>query len=138
MKVPAFCNVGRCIREYDLASGQTFLEGAAVVLANGEVSECSADPATVLGFALHDAGADPFNTKILVAVAKAHSTFFIEGDRAPTAADIGDVYGIAKDVDGIWHLDTTDTSNTRVEVVDVDLVRGLFEVEILAANRQFA
>lgn len=132
----AFPNVGREIREYSLAAAQDFPEGAAVVLASGLCQECGADPALVLGFALHAAGADPNTSKVLVALARGQSTFWIAGTTAPLAAHVGGAYGLAVDGDGDWVLDISDTTATRARVVDIDTTRNLFEISILAANRQ--
>lgn len=138
MKLPAFPNTGREIREYMLAEAADFLEGAAVLLDGGEVDECGADPALITGFALHDAGADPFPDRLLVALASSKATFFIEGDRAPLLSDEGESYGITKDADGYWHLDSAKTGGSaRLLVEKVDLTRNLFEVRVLDANRVF-
>lgn len=135
-KLSAVVNKGRHVMEYPLASGAAFTEGAAVVLTAGELGECGADPALILGFALHDAGALPHTSRCLVAVAKADTTYFLEGTAAPTAANIGASFGIAKDPGGQWIVDLADVTATRVRVEDVDLSRGLFEVSIIQANRQ--
>ena len=134
---PAYPNMGRLIRRYPLAASQTFLEGAAVVLdASGDVAECGADPALILGFACHAAGADPETTNVLVAVAKAESTFILQGTSAFVQADEGDAYGLVKDGDGIWVVDRTDTTATRVRVEKTYIDRAQAEVSVLAANRQ--
>jgi hypothetical protein len=138
MKIQAFRNKGGGVMEYPLAGGAAYIEGAAVVLTGGNAVECGADPAKILGFAAHDAGAMPNTTKILVEVARPGGTFFMAGSRAPLETDKGVAYGIAKDGDGVWHVDATDTVNTRVMVEDVDLVRGLWEVSVLDANRQLS
>lgn len=132
----AFPNVGREIREYAIATGQDFPEGAAVVLANGEIEECGADPVSILGFALHESGVDPDPTIVLVAIAKSKSTFWIAGTRVPLASDEGKEYGLAVDGDGDWVLDLTETVNTRAAVVSVDTTRNLYEISILPDNRQ--
>jgi hypothetical protein len=137
--MPAFAaypNIRKVVRRYPLASGASFLEGAFVVLAAGEVDECGADPAAILGTALHDSGADPDTGDMLVALATPESTFVLQGTSAPVAADEGVEYGIAKDGDGIWVVDKTETVNTRVVVEKVYVDREQFEVRVLAANSQ--
>lgn len=139
--MPAFAaypNIRKVIRRYPLATGASFLEGALVVAAAGEVDECGADPAAILGVALHDAGADPDTAEVLVALATGESTFVMQGSSAPVAADEGVEYGVAKDGDGIWIVDKTETVNTRVVVEKVYLDREQFEVRVLAANRQIS
>lgn len=134
---PAYPNQGRHIRRYPLAAAQSFLEGALVVLdANGDVTECGADPATILGVAMHDAGADPDTGYMLVAVAKADTTFIFQGSAAPVQADEGDAYGVLKDANGIWILDKTEAANTRLRIEKVYIDRAQYECSILAANRQ--
>lgn len=135
-KMTGFPNKGTRIREYPLAAAQSFKEGSCVVLANGAVSECGADPAAILGLACHDAGAEPNTSRILVWIAEADTTFFMAASSAPVVADEGDQYGLAKDGDGIWHVDKTEAVNTRVVVETADVSRGLLEVKILPANRQ--
>lgn len=137
-KFAAYPNIRKVIREYPLATGAAFKEGALVVLTAGEADECGVDPANILGVALHDAGADPNKGSVLVAVATPESTFAMEGTVAPTAGDVGLERGVAKDADGIWVVDMAETTNTRVviEKVHLDAVPDRFEVRVLAANRQ--
>lgn len=137
MPFPAYPNLRQVIRPYPLASSAAFVEGAVVLLTAGEVDEAGADPAAILGFALHDAGADPDPTEVLVAIATAESTFVLQGTSAPVAADEGVEYGLVKDSSGVWVVDKTDTVNTRVVVEKVYIDREQFEVRVLAANRQF-
>lgn len=136
MRTPIFANTNENIREYTLSGGASYVEGAAVVLSSGNAAECGADPASILGFACHDAGALPDTTKMLVSVATGITTFFGEGSRAPLASDVGVAYGLAKDSDGIWYIDCTDTVNPRVKIEKVDLARSFYEFVVLAANRQ--
>jgi hypothetical protein len=142
-KVPAIPNQGREIREYILDAVAAFREGAATVLVGGELEECGVDPALIMGFALHAAGADPLTDRCLVAKATDKATFFLEGNRAPLATDVGVEYGISKDADGDWFVDTAKNAGVagaalRVIVEDVDTTRNLYEVRVLAANRQLA
>lgn len=129
-------NIGHRIRQYPLADGAEFIEGALVVLTAGEVDECGADPALILGTALHDAGADPDPSVLLVALADANATFVMQGTSAPALTDIGVEYGVAKHADGHWIVDKTDVVAPRVVVEKVYLSRAEFEVRVLPANRQ--
>lgn len=124
--------------QLDLAAAQTFRKGAAVVQnASEEIAECGADPASIYGFAAEAAGTDPeSSSKILVNVAEEGRHFWGEGDNAPTMDDVNQTYGLAKDADGDWYVDGTDTTNTRVYVHNVDMERNLYEFSVLAANRQ--
>jgi hypothetical protein len=141
MKFPAIpVAKDRRIVQYDLASGQTFTKGALVVLnASEEVAECGADPTSVLGIAAEPAGSDPESaTKILVCVAEANRRFWIEGDNAPTMDDVNQEYGAAKDSDGYWYLDGTETGTTVFYVHTVDTERNLYEVSILTDVAQIS
>ncbi len=137
-------NTDRDIQQYELTAAQTFLAGALVLLDGSQtVAECGADPAAVLGVALHPAtsgGAggdrDFLTDKILVALAGRGNTFLFEGDNDPVAADIGVAYGAVKDGDGIWTVDGTETVATVFTVRDVDLERNLYLVEILDSVAQ--
>lgn len=129
---------GRRLKKYPLKAAETFKSGALVLLdANEEIAECGADPTAVLGVAVHQAaGRDLLPTEQLVALGGSGRTFLGEGDNAPTEDDINQQYGVAKDANGIWHVDGTDTTNVVVEVVDVDLERGLYEFVFLVSDLQ--
>jgi hypothetical protein len=138
-RMPAVAQESRSIREYTLAGGQTFITGAAVLLNAGVVQECGVDPASILGFALHPAGTMPHTTRVLVAIADKDSTYWLEGNVAPVAADVGAIYGITRDADLVWHVDKTKVgANARVRVVSIDTTRNAYEVKVLAANIQLS
>lgn len=134
----AIPQIGRETREYPMKAGETYLKGAAVLLdVNEEVVEAGADPATVLGFAAHQAAnRDVLTDRAGVNIAKADNTFLLDGDDAPTVNDVNQQYGVLKDGDGIWHVDGTDVVNVVVEVVAVDLVRNLYECKVIDTVRQ--
>lgn len=134
----AIPQANRRTRMYPLASGQTFLKGAAVLLdASEEVIEASADPTAVLGFAAEPAaGRDILTDEMLVNVAGPTRSFLMTGDNDPTENDVNQQYGVAKDADGVWYVDGTDTTNVVVEVVAVDLDRNLYEVVVLESDLQ--
>lgn len=140
-KFPAYPNMGRHIRPYPIAAAQTFLEGAVLTLnASGEAAEGGADPTPILGIALHDAGADPDTTTILVAVATDQATFIFQHDTtAPVQADEGDNFGLLKDVDGVWVLrDFVTAGLERVVVEKVYIDREQYEVKVLEAHRHIS
>lgn len=139
MRFQAYPNQGRTVREYPLDSYASFIEGAFVLMDGGEVDECGTDPTVILGVGLHDAGALPLEDKILVALAKAKSTFILEGNEAPVQSDEGETYGITRDSDGVWHVDKTKTgSDARVYVERVFIGdnRDQYEVSVLPEYRQ--
>jgi hypothetical protein len=135
-RMPAIPQENRSIREYTLPVGQTFIAGAAMVLVAGLAQECAANPALILGFSLHPAGALPQTNRVLVSIAHKDSTFWLEGNVAPVAADVGVAYGIVRDADLVWHVNKADVVNTRVEVVSIDTTRNLYEVKVITANVQ--
>lgn len=145
-KVPAIASAGHRDAEYLLVdAAATFKVGAAVVLdAQKEVTECGADPASIYGFALTrvDAGVskDPQDTtKVLVMKAIEGEKFCMQASSDPVeATHRNNSYGLIKDADGIWTVDFTDTTNTRVFVHRVYVDRKMVEVSVLEANRQIA
>lgn len=134
------------LRRYTMKTGETWTLGAAVVLdGTPEITECGADPATILGFAAHPNGVEPYPTKCYVWLADDEKArFWITGSSdgsaiaTPTEANLGEDYGLAKDGDGMWYLDLGDTTNVRAFVHRIDLEQNRFEVSILEANRQMA
>lgn len=140
---PAIANKGRILREFPLASGATYVDGAVLLVSSQELNEAGTDPAVIAGFAPENAvygSGDDFNPgRRLVCIAGAKSTFWIEGSTAPVeATHVGNSYGLTKDAGGQWYLDIAKTAaSARAIVLAVDTVRGLFEISILAANRQF-
>jgi hypothetical protein len=144
MALPAIPNKGRRIRRFPLAAGETFVEGAPVLLVAGEVTEAGADPATILGFAAHDAvltRIDPDPGFSLVYVASPDSTFFVEGTADPRGANIGTAYDVDVDANGVALIDPASVAAAILLVEDIYLkpgsLTGFFEVSVLAANRQF-
>lgn len=139
MALPAIQNKGQRTRAFPVASGQTYVEGAVLLLdASGDLILAGADPAVILGFAAEPAVAAnlaPADTR-LVYVAYPDSTFWIEGSSVPVAADVGDQYELSVDA-GVARLDKTAQVNNRFTIESVDLDRDLYEVSIIGANRQF-
>ena len=140
MALPAIQNKGQRTRAFPLASGETYVEGAPVLLnASGEIAEAGADPAVILGFAAEPAVAAnlaPAATR-LVYVAYPDSTFWVEGTAVPVAADVGDQYELGVDANGVARLDKTAQVANRFTIEAVDLTRNLYEVSIIGVNRQF-
>lgn len=134
-----------------LAAAQAFLTGALVLIdGNGAVAECGADPAAIAGVALAPCGADASGFNILgkkefppgymqVAAISEEQTFTAKYVGSLPAAD-GGAYGVVKDSDGAWKVDFSDTTATRVRLVDrrttspENIARVV--VKFLAANVQ--
>jgi hypothetical protein len=122
-----------------LAAGQTFLNGALVVLdASKNVTECGADPTAIYGMALEPAGKDPEGDYCIIAPAIEGKFYWMPCSTDPAQANVSKPYGVAKDADGIWHVDFTDTVNTRVFVHEISVDTKMARVSVLAANRQIA
>lgn len=144
------------VRYYPVHAGQTFIPGALVVYstANHDISECGADPASILGVALAAAtvgldsrGSIYGGTRIPVAILDEDMPVFMASATTPDYnTHVGNKYGIVKSGNN-WLLDTTDAVNTRVQVFDISpLASGPaqgtgqegFWVKFLAANLQFS
>lgn len=140
MALPCIPNKGRRIRSFPVDAAATFVEGAPVLIdTDGELIEAGADPAVILGFAAEPAVAANLapSTERLVYVAYPDSTFWMEGTSGPAVADVGDLYELGVDGNGVARLDKTAQVANRLKIEDIDLTRNLYEVSVLAANRQF-
>lgn len=114
------------VKEKPLASGSSFLKGALLVVnGSGEYAECGADPASIAAIALSDAGA---STEIGNSLGRAEfPPGYMQGEAVQDEVEYraryvgtlpsatGGSYGVVKDSDGLWKVDFTDTSATRVK-----------------------
>ena len=119
--------VGRTI-ERPQAAGSSYLQGALLLVdANGAYAECGADPVAIAAVSASDAGTDTsgFNTfgvkgfppgKMQGYTIK-NKTFSALYVGTLPAAD-GGVYGVVRDTDSKWKVDFTDTTATRVKLVN--------------------
>jgi hypothetical protein len=112
-----------------------------VVVAAGVIAVVAGvDPATLLGIAKggNQIGEGAIQDEtILVEVFTHDSLVAMPGTTAPAAANVGVSYGILYDAaQERWKVDTAETVNTRVKVIDIDENRGWFIVRVLEANRQ--
>lgn len=136
------------VKYFPVQAAETFIAGALVVYditTNKTISECGADPATILGIALAPAsvglatgGSIYGSTNIPVFVITpdcdikiGSSTTYVQ------ATHLGNVYGVVKSTN--WLLDISDTSNTRAIVVDGSATPypDFMIVRFTAANLQF-
>lgn len=145
------------IAELVADSAAAFKAGALVVVASdGELEECGTDPALVKGVALAAAGKGPgFNmadqptvtptyrdNKVEIVLATPTQIFVGRGVNGgtdpvtPTQTQVGESFGVIKDSDGIWAVDISDTSNTRVEIVKIDIDNKLYFFKFKTANIQ--
>lgn len=140
-RVPATQSAGRRDNiQLPIKAGQTYKTGAFVFLdATPELNECGADPASIYGISEEPAGKNPVDaTKGIVGRATEAARWWIQCSADPVAANLGILYGIAKDADGIWYCDFTDVVNTRVYVHQVDVDTKRVEISVKEANRQVA
>jgi hypothetical protein len=137
------------------ANGQTFTKGALLVDdTNGNAVECGADPASIWGVALEDAGsklgygyANPSQTTVVtgraqevsMAVADRDTVFSGRGVNGgtdpvlPLQTHIGEPYGVVK-VGSDWVIDFAETVNTRLRIVDIRTEDNTFLFKFLEAN----
>lgn len=127
------------VQDFELKSSQTFKRGDPVVIdSNEEIAIVSgADPSEITGFSCVDAADVIESGRVPVWLANGDTIFAMSGDNDPTADDVNQKYGIVDDGNGVWTVDGTDTSNTRVHVLDIDTNRKLYFVQVLDANRTF-
>jgi hypothetical protein len=136
-----------------VTAAQTFKRGALVAdTAAGTISECGADPTSVLGVALQNAFSGPGNdlansgsavvtgqnVECSVALADRVTVFSCRGVNGgtdpvtPAITNIGEVYGVAK-VSDDWVLDLAETVATVCEIVDIDIDNKIFFVKFREA-----
>lgn len=137
-----------------VTAGQTFQKGALVIdTAAGTISECGADPATVLGVAMQGAFTGPGNNnadsptvitgqsvECSVCLADRSAVFSCRGVNGgtdpvtPLQTHIGESYGSAK-VGNDWVLDLAEVAVKQWHIVDIDVDQKVFFVKILEAAR---
>ncbi|MDR7534551.1 MAG: hypothetical protein QN162_14615 [Armatimonadota bacterium] len=110
-------------RTYPEASGATFKRGELVQLSSGRVADLlGTDPAanSILGIATHDASGTA-DSDVVVFVPSPDSLFVanLGGTSVTAATDRGAEYGLVEEANQV-HVDKTDTTTTRVVVVDLD------------------
>jgi hypothetical protein len=109
--------------------------------ADQRLERCGADPALILG--IFEAGDSDVARQLtpdnLVPLRCLKPGALVRMGSAvePAQSHIGNSYGIVRDADGNWLVDTTDAVNTRVIVKKIDVDSGSFFVSFIAANLQF-
>lgn len=113
------------------AATQTYKAGAALTRnAAGYFAECGANPASFYGFAAQDgSNAAAVGTPIQIYRPVPNAQFDgVLKVAALTQTMVGELAGLAKDADGIWHVDQTVVNKTiniegyssRTKIGDVD------------------
>ncbi len=119
----------------------SFKKGAILIFAAGFVAEGGADPTGIVGVSNEDAESKPGKglshdaavvartgsvSEVTVARANRNTVFsgrMVNGGTdpvTPVQADIGTAYGLLK-VANDWVVDQTETVNTRLRIVDIDI-----------------
>lgn len=134
-------NQNVAIRKFGLASGQTPVFGAPVLLdSSGEVTAAANDPTVLLGFMAHDYGSllevDIYAGDVLVFCALPGSTFWIKGTTDPTDdSAVGEEYGLVLS-SGLPQVDLTETTTKVFTIHNADTTRNLYEVSVIATVAQ--
>lgn len=132
------------VLNFAVYSGETFSAGDLVYWDTSGVRLCGADPSLILGIAMTgtaDAAALLPSAQVPVAVLDSDVICMMSSATTPAAANMLTAYGIVRTSAGLWRIDTSDTSNTRVVPVDYSPKTGVFgqeawKVRFLAANLQ--
>lgn len=102
---------------------------------------CGADPTVITGLACAPASAKGLyyenisgaTNKIPVAILSPDTVVGMSSSTTPAQAHLFNAYGVEKTGTN-WRVDISDTSNTRLTVVGIDIANGIFYVRFLAAN----
>jgi len=125
-------------------ASQTFRKGDLLELTSGKATVADADDAAILGVALTPATGTT-DEPILVALANENNVFSMNAYHATPASavtavtDISVKYAVVA-VSSNWHIELSDTTNTRVRVIDFDRrhavgdTYGRLLVKFLGAN----
>ena len=102
------------------AASQSFKNGEFVYLVSGKLTVFPSDGVAIAGMALQDASTVT-DTAIAIQVARPGVVFEGNVSTSVTAiTQVGTKYGIVRDGTNKWHhVDVSDTTNTRVVVVDM-------------------
>jgi hypothetical protein len=131
------------VRHLTCDSAATFVAGALVYLdtADGLIKECGADPANILGVAQCSAAARAIYTgsRIPIQIITPEQIWAMCSSTTPAESHLTDAYGIVKST--YWKVDTSDTSATKVHVIDYAPKSGeqgqeMFYVRFMAASLQ--
>lgn len=141
-KFPPFLRAGNqesSVVQFKVAAAATFKAGALVVYSTttDDIDEVGADPALILGLALADAASKTIypGSKIPVLVIDPSLVVGLSSATTPLESHVLDAgFGIEKTT--YWRIDITDTTNIRVQVLEVDIPNGVFYCRFVAANLQ--
>ncbi len=140
---------GTAVREYTPGTGanEPFLVGDYVFYetTDNTMDLCGADPSLIAGISEVSSAAHLLLTpdgKVPVRIIKSFDVILaLSSSTTPADSHIGDQYGITRTGSAPfqWQLDTAKTGgDSRVLVLDVDITNGIFFVQMLNTELQFA
>ena len=124
------------------------VKGSVLIFTSGEVDIALTDSTPLVGVALQDVNTNPgfevgHSSQVLVttgrleeiSVALANTTTIFSGAATsdPTIANVGVSYGI-NIAAGIWTVDFTDTTTTRVTITDIDTIEDIVFFKFMPAH----
>jgi len=118
--------------------GETFGYGDFVKLVANVVKLCTADPPSILGISevvSQNARLITPNGKVPIRVLSNNAVLLMSSLTVPVEATHLNVqYGITRDANGNWQVDTSKTGGSaRVEVVRLDIAQGYWYVKVIPA-----
>jgi len=118
--------------------GETFGYGDFVKLVANIAKLCTADPPTILGISevvSQNARLITPNGKVPVRVLSNQTVLLMSSLTIPVEATHLNVqYGITRDANGNWQVDTSKTgASARVEVIRLDIPKGYWYVKVIPA-----
>lgn len=108
--------------------------------ADQKIKRCGADPALIAGICEESSEANRVltpNGKVPLRLLTSTAGVRLCSAVTLTEAHVGVAYGIVRDANGHWAIDTTDTGATRVVAYRIDTVAQAAYCRFLAANLQF-
>ena len=131
------------IKYFPVLAGQTFITGALVVYASGTITECGADPTSILGIALApasvglaSAGSIYGGTNIPVFILDPEDVIVMASATTPVyATHVNVAYGLVKSTN--WLIDVSETTTTSIKAIDVSISPERWYVRFDAARCQF-
>lgn len=121
--IEAYTSHKEMYRQYPVAASQTILRGSLLVNSSGYVALAGADPTAIVGFATEAvtsagvAGVSFVGVGLLIPPALV--VMNIGGAVAAVITQFATAFGVEV-VSTNWAVDTTDTTNTRLTIVDFD------------------
>lgn len=132
------------VTNFPVYAGETFVAGDLVYYDTSGVRLCGADPALILGIAMTgtaDAAALLPSAQVPVAILSPDIACLMSSATTPALAHLFTAYGIVRTSAGIWRVDVSDTSATRIVPYNFSPKPGVqgqegWMVKFTAANLQ--